>query len=153
MVSHLGYNETKPLYITKLLHHYNGTLFSLNARMQCNSFVTLMSLIGSFNSFYSFCLLFVDGKYFYSLLTLASHFWCVWLVLSSVGVLWNEQKEEKCINNHLNYISCIVVFSPQRQVSFISPYTLTHFYFHTRSNCSACLCTIVIHFSFMQINC
>lgn len=45
----------------------------LNARMLCNSFVTLM-LIGSFCYFQSFLSdvgLFVDGKYFFYSLTLA----------------------------------------------------------------------------------
>lgn len=58
MVSHLCCNDSNHSIRQKLLHHHNGTSFcaSWRARMQCNSFVNLMSLIGSFcyfNLFFS----------------------------------------------------------------------------------------------------
>lgn len=108
-VSHLQYIMTNSSLEHKLLHHHNGTLFSpLSARMQCNSFVTLMSLIGSFNSFCSrsphshFSCLLTVNIFILSCAFISDGVVC--LVLSR-----NTGKMHKT-NNHSNYISCTVVF-------------------------------------------
>lgn len=130
----------------------------LDARV-CNAIrlSTLMSLIGSFNfSHISFSFrLFVDGKYFFILLCLAftSIPFCASCLCSSRERRVRGKKMHKT-NNHLNYISCIVVcLRLKRQVSPFTSLSLYTSPFFTRHIIAVHVYAQLSLTSIMQINC